>query len=78
MGQFHDRMAEDLKLRNYSPATSRNYLLYARHFVKFYMRSPDQLGKPRFDAICCTHSTPTNCVVILRVENGQPSLADRQ
>jgi integrase/recombinase XerD len=45
MGQFRDRMAEDLKLRNYSPATSRNYLLYARHFVKFYMRSPDQLGE---------------------------------
>jgi hypothetical protein len=27
MGQLHDRMAEDMRLRNFSPATSRNYLL---------------------------------------------------
>lgn len=44
MGQLHDRMAQDLKLRNYSPATQRNYLLYARALAKFFMRSPEQLG----------------------------------
>jgi integrase/recombinase XerD len=44
MGRLHDRMAQDLKLRNYSPATQRNYLIYARAFAKFFMRSPEQLG----------------------------------
>jgi hypothetical protein len=28
MGQLHDRMAQDLVLRNLSPATARNYLLW--------------------------------------------------
>lgn len=44
MGQLHDRMAEDLTLRNYSPETRRNYLLYARKFAAFYRRSPAELG----------------------------------
>jgi site-specific recombinase XerD len=39
-------MAEDLRLRNFSPATRRNYLLYARKFVAFFMRSPEDLGEP--------------------------------
>ena len=46
MGRLHDRMAEDLTLRNFSPATRRNYLLYARKFVAFFMRSPEDLGEP--------------------------------
>jgi hypothetical protein len=35
MGQLQDRMAEDLRLRNFSPATCRNYLLYARRLAQF-------------------------------------------
>ena len=46
MGRLHDRMAEDLTLRNFSPATRRNYLLYARKFVAFFMRSPEDMGEP--------------------------------
>ena len=45
MGQLQDRMAEDLVLRNLSPATRRNYLLYCRKFVAFYWRSPAELGE---------------------------------
>ena len=45
MGQLHDRMAEDLVLRNLSPATRRNYLLYCRKFARFYRRSPAELGE---------------------------------
>ena len=45
MGRLHDRMAEDLTLRNFSPATRRNYLLYARKFVAFFMRSPEDMGE---------------------------------
>jgi hypothetical protein len=44
MGQLHDRMAEDLVLRNLSPATRRNYLLYCRKFAAFCRRSPAELG----------------------------------
>lgn len=45
MGQLHDRMAQDLVLRNLSPATRRNYLLYCRKFAAFYRRSPAELGE---------------------------------
>ncbi len=43
MGRFHDRMAEELVLRGYSKCTQRAYLAAMRHFVKYYMRPPDQL-----------------------------------
>jgi len=45
MGQLHDRMEKDLILRNLSPATRRNYLLYCRKFARFYRRSPAELGE---------------------------------
>jgi integrase/recombinase XerD len=45
MGQLHDRMAQDLVLRNFSPATRRNYLLYCRKFAAFARRSPADLGE---------------------------------
>ena len=45
MGRLHDRMAEDLRLRNFSPTTQRNYLFYARRFTAFFMRSPEELGE---------------------------------
>jgi tetratricopeptide (TPR) repeat protein len=44
MGQLRDRMEQDLKLKGFSPATSRNYLLYCRRFAAFHMRSPEELG----------------------------------
>jgi integrase/recombinase XerD len=64
MGRLHDRMAEDLRLRNFSPATRRNYLLYARKFVAFFMRSPEELGEPeirqfllhQLEVKCLSHS----------------------
>ena len=45
MGQLHDRMAQDLVLRNFTPATARNYLLYGRKFAAFFGRSPRELGE---------------------------------
>jgi hypothetical protein len=45
MGQVRDRMEEDLKLRNVSPATRKVYLLYARKFVAHYRRPPSELGE---------------------------------
>ncbi|MDB5310262.1 MAG: site-specific recombinase XerD [Gemmataceae bacterium] len=50
MGRLRDRMAEDLRLRNFSPATCRNYLLYARAFARFYQRSPEDLGETEIRA----------------------------
>ena len=46
MGQLCDRMQEDLKLGGYSPSTRRIYLLYARMFAKFHMRSPAEMSEP--------------------------------
>ena len=45
MGQLHDRMAQDLVLRNLSPATRRNYLLYCRKLAAFFGRSPADLSE---------------------------------
>jgi site-specific recombinase XerD len=38
-------MEEDLKLKGYSSSTRRIYLLYAREFAKFYMRSPAEMSE---------------------------------
>ena len=46
MGQLCDRMQEDLKLGGYSASTRRIYLLYARMFAKFHMRSPAEMSEP--------------------------------
>ena len=45
MGQLRDRMEADLKLAGYSPATRKVYLLYARLFTKYHMRSPAEMGE---------------------------------
>jgi hypothetical protein len=45
MGQLHDRMAQDLVLRNLRPATAHNYRLYVRKFAAFFGRSPAELGE---------------------------------
>src|SRR5262249_56653377 len=49
---------------NFSPATQRNYLLYARKFAAFFMRSPEDMGKPeirqfllhQLEVRCLSHS----------------------
>lgn len=43
MGRFHDRMDEDLRIRGYSANTRASYLRGVRHFVRHFMRPPDQL-----------------------------------
>ena len=43
MGRFHDRMDEDLRIRRYSANTRECYLRGVRHFVRHFMRPPDQL-----------------------------------
>lgn len=45
MGRLHDRMEADLQLTGYSPSTRRIYLLYARQFAKYHMRSPAEMGE---------------------------------
>lgn len=45
MGQYRDRMAEDLALRGYKPSTRENYLRCTKHFVAHFMRTPDKLGE---------------------------------
>jgi integrase/recombinase XerD len=45
MGKLHDQMREDLLLKAYSPHTLKAYLSSVRHFVKYYMRSPQDMGE---------------------------------
>jgi integrase/recombinase XerD len=64
MGKLRDRMEEDLKLGGYSPATQRVYLLYAREFARYFMRSPADMGEQEIRAYLmhrierqCSHET---------------------
>ena len=50
MGKLRDRMEQDLKLGGYSPATQRIYLLYAREFARYHMRSPAEMGEEEIRA----------------------------
>ena len=45
MGQLRDRMEQDLVLRGLSPSTRKIYLLYARKFVAFHGRPPQEMGE---------------------------------
>jgi hypothetical protein len=43
MGQFRDRMDEELRIRGYSANTRECYLRGVHNFVCHFMRPPDQL-----------------------------------
>ena len=45
MGKLRDRMAEDLKLRRYAPATCKRYLNCARAYAAYHRRSPEEMGE---------------------------------
>jgi len=44
MGTIHDRMAEDLRLKNYAPGTQAQYLRCVDRFVAFFDRTPARLS----------------------------------
>lgn len=45
MGKTRDRMAQDLKLRNFRESTQQKYLGIAFNFIKYYRRPAEQLGE---------------------------------
>lgn len=45
MGKLREQMEGDLILKAYSPHTQSAYLRGARHFVRHYMRSPQEMGE---------------------------------
>jgi len=45
MGELYNRMAQDLKLRNLSPLTRDQYLRSCGNFVRYHMKSPNDLGE---------------------------------
>jgi hypothetical protein len=45
MGKLHDQMRDDLLLKAYSPHTLKAYLGCVHHFVRYYMRSPQNMGE---------------------------------
>ena len=45
MGVLRDRMIEEMKLRNFSPATQASYVYAVSRLAKYHHKSPDQLSK---------------------------------
>jgi integrase/recombinase XerD len=45
MGILRDRMIEEMKLRNFSPATQKSYLYAVTRLTQYYGKAPDQLDK---------------------------------
>jgi integrase/recombinase XerD len=45
MGTIHDRMAEDLRLKNYATGTQTQYLRCAERFIDFFDRPPSRLSE---------------------------------
>jgi len=43
MGEFRDRMEQDLQIRGFSPSTQYCYLARMKAMVRFFMRPPDEL-----------------------------------
>jgi site-specific recombinase XerD len=39
---LRQRMIDDMRMRNFSPSTQRNYIRYVRDFAAYLRRSPDQ------------------------------------
>ena len=44
MTSLRQRVLDELQRRNYSPATTRGYILAIQQFADYYHRSPEQLG----------------------------------
>ena len=45
MGILRDRMIEEMKLRNFSPATQESYVYAVSRLARYHKKSPDQLSK---------------------------------
>ena len=45
MGILRDPMIEEMKLRNFSPATQESYVYAVSRLAKYHHKSPDQLSK---------------------------------
>ena len=43
MGKYFNQMKQDLEIRGYSSSTVRIYLDHMKNFIKFHMKSPEDI-----------------------------------
>ena len=54
MGKLRDRMIEEMKLRNFSPATQESYVYAVSRLARYHNKSPDQLSRRTSELFWCT------------------------
>lgn len=45
MGQLKEQMKRDLEIKGFSPRTQDAYLRHTVHYVKYFRKSPEELGQ---------------------------------
>ena len=62
MGMLRDRMIEEMKLRNFSPATQESYVYAVSRLARYHNKSPDQLSKEGHPSFSCASHGGTEVI----------------
>ena len=72
MGKLHDQMRDDLLLKACSPHTLKTYLNCVRHFVRHYIRSPQEMGEQEVRDFLLPSSLADGKVTFRARDNSRP------
>ncbi len=53
MGKLKDQMLKLMEIKNFSQKTIQCYLMYVRDYVRYYNKSPEQMGQEEIIKYLC-------------------------